>query len=177
MSSKIVIKNLHQKSSSKIVIKNCHQKLSSKIVIKNRHKKSSSKIVIKNCHRKLSSKIVINVSKITSLLGHSVVLWRLWLLVVTDGPSKGQGHLLSCCGQLKMIVMVGWPNQHLCGTAKKPKNPPFFNIGCMNQHLHSSLQMLQQSQWHNDEFVYISSTYPQCGALETFCFGRIDFKL
>ena len=34
------------------------------------------------------------------------MLWRLWLLVVpdqqTDRPSKGQGHLLSCCGQLKI---------------------------------------------------------------------------
>ena len=33
--------------------------------------------------------------------GHSVVLWRLWLLVVPDGPTKGQGHLLNCSGQLK----------------------------------------------------------------------------
>ena len=42
-----------------------------------------------------------NVSKVTSLWGHSVVLWRLWLLVVTDRGTKGQGHLLSCSGQLK----------------------------------------------------------------------------
>ena len=31
-------------------------------------------MIIKNCHQKLSSKIVINVSKITSLLGHSELL-------------------------------------------------------------------------------------------------------
>ena len=31
-----------------------------------------------------------NISKVTSLWGHSVVLWRLWLLVVTDQPTKGQ---------------------------------------------------------------------------------------
>merc|ERR1712037_1040574 len=41
-SSKIVIKNFHQKLSSEIVFRNCHQKLSSEIVIK--------KIVIRNCH-------------------------------------------------------------------------------------------------------------------------------
>ena len=85
MSSKIVIKNCHQKLSSKIVIKNCHQKnvikkchekLSSKNFIKKCHKKMSSKIVIKNCYQnfhqklssKLSSKIVINKMSSTSLL-------------------------------------------------------------------------------------------------------------
>ena len=30
-----------------------------------------------------------NVSKVTSKEGHSVVLWRLWLLVWSDRPSKG----------------------------------------------------------------------------------------
>ena len=29
------------------------------------------------------------------------MLWRLWLLVWSEQASKGQGHLLSCCGQLK----------------------------------------------------------------------------
>ena len=33
--------------------------------------------------------------------GHSVVLWRLWLSVVPDKPTKGQGHLLTCSGQIK----------------------------------------------------------------------------
>ena len=33
--------------------------------------------------------------------GQSVVFWRLWLLVGSDRATKGQGHLLSCCGQLK----------------------------------------------------------------------------
>ena len=31
-----------------------------------------------------------NVSKVTSLWGHSVVLWRLWLLVWSDQASKGR---------------------------------------------------------------------------------------
>ena len=33
--------------------------------------------------------------------GHSVVLWRLWLSVVPDKPTKGQGHLLICSRQIK----------------------------------------------------------------------------
>ena len=49
------------------------------------------------------------------------MLWRLWLLVVPDGrtkqASKGQGHLLSCCGQLK--------TQDFC---TKMKFPPFYMI-------------------------------------------------
>ena len=86
--SKIVsiVKNYQNCHQSKIVIKICHKKLSLRIVIKNCHQKLSSKIVIKNCHQKMSSKIVINVSKITSLWGHSVLLWTLWLLVV---PNQG----------------------------------------------------------------------------------------
>ena len=91
-----------------------------------------------------------NVSGVTSLWGHSVVLWRLWLLVGSDqgtkqgtrspiellwtaknihltnifccdcflclivggnGPSKGQGHLLSCCGQLKTLRYHNVPMQ------------------------------------------------------------------
>ena len=51
------------------------------------------------------SSLWTNVSKVTSLWGHSVVMWRLWLLVVPDRPSKGQGHLLSCSGQLKDITI------------------------------------------------------------------------
>ena len=38
----------------------------------------------------VSSSLWSNVSKVTSLLGHSVMLWRLWLLVVTDKQSKGR---------------------------------------------------------------------------------------
>ena len=61
----------------------------------------------KDCHEFRFSivRIVVSVSNVTSLWGHSLVLWRLWLLVVPDGrtnqPTKGQGHLLSCSGQLK----------------------------------------------------------------------------
>ena len=42
-----------------------------------------------------------NVFKVTSLWDHSAVVWRLWLLVVPDQPTKGQGHLLSCRGTAK----------------------------------------------------------------------------
>ena len=69
--------------------------------------KTCWKKVEKNWQKKLtghvSSSRWSNVSKVTSLWVHSVVLWRLWLLVWSEGPSKGQGHLLSCCGQLKII--------------------------------------------------------------------------
>ena len=115
--SKFVIKSFHQKLSSKVVIKNFHQKLSSKIVIKNVSKVTSlwnrSLKVLSNCtciwrcllfwSGHVSSSLWSNVSKVTSLLGHSVVLWTLWLLVLPDRRTKGQGHLVSCSGQLKTL--------------------------------------------------------------------------
>ena len=41
---------------------------------------------------------------------------------------------------LKKTVRHGRMNQHLRGPPKKPKNASLFNIGCINQHLPSSLQ-------------------------------------
>ena len=80
--------NCHQKLSTKIVIKTCQQKLSSKIVINNCHQKLTLKTVIKNCHQELSSEIVIKNCHQNCLLGHSVLLWTLWLLVVPRGPTN-----------------------------------------------------------------------------------------
>ena len=57
----------------------------------------------------VSSSLWSNVSKVTSLWGHSVVLWRLWLLVVPDR----QGVLLSCSGQLKIVLAGHW-HRHIC---------------------------------------------------------------
>ena len=60
--------------------------------------------VVRSCLLKLWS----NVSKITSLQGHSVAFWRLWLLVVPNQGSKEQGHLESCSGQLKNLKGLYW---------------------------------------------------------------------
>ena len=40
----------------------------------------------------VSSSLWSNVSKVTSLLGHSVVLWTLWLLVVPDGRTDNESY-------------------------------------------------------------------------------------
>ena len=73
------------------------------------------------------------------------MLWRLWLLVVPDGPTKGQGHLLSCCGQLKMtnmryvfmIVINLWPTffgippqQAVCWLAAASAGKGGYSVHC-----------------------------------------------
>ena len=71
-----------------------------KNVIKNCHQKFSSKIVIKNCHQKLSKMSQgSQVSRVTlQCCELSDCQW-----CPTNQPTKGQGHLLSCSGQLKKV--------------------------------------------------------------------------
>ena len=60
------------------------------------------------------------------------MLWSLWLLVVPDLPSKGQGHLLSCSGQLKITKK---PFKHCCVNINSWKLRFFFceiNLISMN---------------------------------------------
>ena len=98
----LTVKNEGGKWGWKTRAKNEGQKLGSKMRVKNEGQKWGSKIRVKNEGQK---SVWSNVSKVTSLLVHSMVLWRLWLLVVTDRatnqPRDGQWVLLSCSGQLK----------------------------------------------------------------------------
>ena len=75
------------------------------------HQILSSKIVIKNCHQKLPSCLLITLIK--CLKGHKS-LGSLCIVVKTlivsgnrqrDQGTKGQGHLLSCSGQLKTEII------------------------------------------------------------------------
>ena len=52
-------------------------------------------------HRVYTTAKWANIRAHISAIKFELKLKTLWLLVVPDQPSKGQGHLLSCCGQLK----------------------------------------------------------------------------
>ena len=74
----------HVIMSSKIVIRNCHQKFSSEIVIRNCHQKLSWEIVMRNCHEKLSWEIVILVVLVIIVITVTKVIMALMLKVVIN---------------------------------------------------------------------------------------------
>ena len=70
-----------------------------------------------SCH--VFSSLWTNVSKIASLLGHSVMS-EVKVPSVSESVSQWQGHLLSCSGQLKQYYIKMWP--------KFPTNAPLVSF-------------------------------------------------
>ena len=94
-------------------IKNCQ--------ICQNYQQKLSKFVIKNCHLKMSSTSLIKCLKGHKSLGSlcsDVKTLIVSLVGPTRRPSKGQGHLLSCCGQLKRKKTKG-------RRKRGPTHPPF----------------------------------------------------